>query len=122
MPARRKLTDADQVWNRACYREGNHLREADTALGALLLVHGYIMNGGVCHAFDLDPEELTEGLKGYTYFALHDLHAIIMPHEGDKEGEYNTRYYDFFRGQKDPIVDRFNQMFRDHPERFAPLI
>jgi len=51
MPARRKLTDADRVWNRACYREGTDLREGDLALAALIRVDGYIQNGGVGHAF-----------------------------------------------------------------------
>ena len=132
MAARQKLTEADHVWNRACglegnvwnrprSRESNELREGDVMLGALLLVHGYIMNGGVCHAFDMTRDELAEGLKAYAYFGLHDLAEIIEPHGGRKEADYNKRYYGFFRDRNDPILDRFHQIFRDHPERFASL-
>ena len=121
MHPKRKLTDADHVWNRACRREGTTLREGDRALGALLLVHGYIMNGGVCHAFDLTTKELADGIKGYQYFRLDELVAIIKPHDGEKEADYNRRYYDFFRDRNDPIRERFREVLRERPERFAPL-
>jgi len=117
---RRKLTDADRVWNRACYREGTELHEGDLALGALLLVDGYIQNGGVGHAFDLGPEELAAGLAGYKYFGLHELAALITPHPGEQEVEYNRRYYEF-TNRDNAINAKFEEMFREHPERFAPL-
>ncbi len=120
MPARPQLTDADRVWNRACYREGTDLREGDLALGALILVDGYIQNGGVGHAFDLTPEELAEGIKGYEFFGLHEMTAVITPHREDEEADSNSRYYRFTRGEN-VIIKKFQQMFREHPERFAPL-
>jgi len=120
MPARRKLTDADRVWNRACYREGTDLREGDLALAALIRVDGYIQNGGVGHAFDLTPEELAEGIKGYEFFGLHELAAVIKPHRGEEEAELNKRYYRF-TGRDNLIIAKFREMFREHPERFAPL-
>ena len=87
-------SDAEQdVWNRACYREGKSLRKGDVALGALLLVYGYIMNGSVTHAFDLSPEELADGIAGYRFFDLDELAAVIKPHRGEEEAEYNKRYY-----------------------------
>ena len=121
MPARRQLTAADHVWNRACYREGENLREGDRALGALLVVNGYIMNGGVGHAFDLDPAELAEGIAGFKYFGLHDLVAIIKPHGGEDENDYNTRYYALEGRGGNRVREAFDLMFRLHPERFAPL-
>jgi hypothetical protein len=114
------MTDADRVWNRAAYREGADLRHGDRALGALLLVDGYIQNGGVCHAFDLTAEELGEGIAGYEFFGLHDLVAIIKPHDGEDEGEYNKRYYESVN-RDIRVRERFEEMFRQHPERFAPL-
>ncbi|HEY7116521.1 MAG TPA: hypothetical protein VH475_08045 [Tepidisphaeraceae bacterium] len=120
MPARRLLTDADRVWNRACYREGTNRREGDLALGALLLVDGYIQNGGVTHAFDLTPEELAEGIIGYEFFGLHEMAAVIKPHRGEQEAEFNKRYHAFTRGDN-LIIKKFQQMFREHPERFAPV-
>jgi hypothetical protein len=120
MTVRRLLTDADHVWNRACYREGSNFREGDRALGALLLVDGYIQNGGVGHAFDLTPEELNEGIEGYKFFGLNELAAIIKPHRGEEEADYNARYYAFTK-RPNQIRAKFDAMYREHPERFAPL-
>jgi hypothetical protein len=120
MTVRRQLTDADRVWNRACYREGTNLREGDRALGSLLLVHGYIQNGGVGHAFDLTPEELKEGIKGYKFFGLDELAAVIKRHSGEEEAVYNARYYAFTK-RPNEIRAKFEAMYREHPERFAPV-
>src|SRR5438874_1312518 len=116
MPTRRELTDADRVWNRACDREGDDVREGDRALAALLLVDGYIKNGGVGHAFDLTPQELAEGIEGYKFFGLDELAAIIKPHGGEEEAEYNKRYYRFTSGRDNRIRANFEEMFREHPE------
>lgn len=99
---------------------GANLREGDRALGALLLVDGCIQNCGVCHAFDLTAEELAQGIAGYEFFGLHELVAIIKPHGGEAEGEYNRRYYRL-TGNDSRITTKFQEMFREHPERFAPL-
>jgi hypothetical protein len=78
MAKNRPWTDAEsRVWNRAIDQEGPDLREGDRALGALLLVNGYIQNGGVGHAFDLTPDELAEGIKGYEYFGSHEMAEVI---------------------------------------------
>lgn len=122
MAFKRQLTDAQRVWNRACFHDGHDLREGDRALEAVLLVNGYIFNGGVGHAFDLEPEQLARGIAGYEYFGLHDLVAIIKPHRGEDEHVYNTRYYELDgRRGKGRIMEAFEKMFQEHPERFAPL-
>jgi hypothetical protein len=113
------MTDANHVWNRACYREGANLREGDLALGALLLVDGYIQNGGVAHAFDLTPEELAQGIRGYEFFGLYEMADVIKSYRGNEE-ESNDRYYRFTRDAC-MITKKFEEMFRAHPERFAPL-
>ena len=120
MTVRRQLTDADRVWNRACYGEGANLRDGDRALGALLLVDGYIQNGGVSHAFDLTPEEFKEGIEGYKFFGLDELAAAIKRHRGEEEAEYNARYYAFTK-RPNQIRAKFEAMYRAHPERFAPV-
>jgi hypothetical protein len=121
MGANRRWTDAERrVWNRAIYQEGPGLCEGDRALGALLHVDGYIQNGGVGHAFDLQEDELAEGIKGYEYFGLHEMAEVIKPHRGEEEADYNSRYYRFTRGEN-VIVKAFQKMFGEQPERFAPL-
>lgn len=120
MAAKRKLTEADRVWNRACYREGENLREGDLALAAVILVDGYIQNGGVGHAFDLDQEELAEAIRGYEYFGLQEMAAVIRPHRGEEEAQYDSRYYRLANDQN-LIFRKFEEMLREHPERFAPV-
>jgi len=121
MSARRMLSDAERVWNRACPGEETPgLRDGDLALAAMLLVDGYIQNGGVTHAFDLPPNELAAGIRGYEYFGLHELVAVIKPHRGEEEADYNRRYYRPVN-EGNVIFAKFEAMYRDHPERFAPL-
>ena len=115
MRARRILTDAGLVWNRACSYEATGLREGGARSAALLLVDGYIQDGGVCHAFDLTPDELAAGLAGYAFFGLDELAAIVKPHGGDGEADHNRRYYAW---SKTPLSDRgeFNEMFGAIPD------
>src|SRR5690349_4793022 len=120
MAARPQLTPSELVWNRACGFDSAGFREGDLALAAVILVDGYIQNGGVGHAFDLTPEELAAGIAGFEYFGLHEMATIIRPHKGLDEAEHNRRYYAFSR-PVNHIRVKFNEMFRDHPERFAPL-
>lgn len=120
MSDRGEKTDADRVWNRACYCEGTDLREGDLALAALILVDAFIQNGGVGNAFELTPEQLAEGIKGYAFFGLGEMAAIIKPHRGEEEAEYNKRYYRF-TAPDNLIMKRFRRMYREHPERFAPI-
>lgn len=86
----------------------------------MLRVDGWIQNGGVGHAFDLTPEELAEGLDGYRFFGMEELAAVIKPHRGEEEAEYNKRYYRF-TGRDNLIIAKFREMLAEHPERFAPL-
>jgi hypothetical protein len=67
-----KLSRQDLIWNRATLKSGGSVRCAgDTALAALLLAHGLIMNGGVEHALEcMSQSELLAALAGYRYFGL----------------------------------------------------
>jgi hypothetical protein len=120
MSASRQLTDADRVWNRACFREGTNFREGDLALGALLLVHGYVQNGGVGHAFELTPEEVASGIKGFEFFGFKGIADVIKPHSGEEEAEYDQRCEEL-TGGGGLIMERFQKMFQASPERFAPF-
>lgn len=125
MPAKPRLTDADLVWNRACGGTEQNLRDGDRALAALLLVHGYIMNGGVGHAVtDLPADELDAGIRGYEFFGLYDLVSIIKqypPNEGDEDAcRHCDRYYSEL-GDDRVITEHFERLYSSHPELFAPL-
>lgn len=83
------LSKAARVWNRACSTgDDSSLHAGDRALRNLLLVHGYVMNGGVFHALDcLSREELAAGVAGYRFFGFDELAALIQssPSAGDEE-------------------------------------
>lgn len=65
------VTFKDVIWNRAALDSGGRrAREGDSALAALLVVHGMIMNGGIEHVLELRPEELEQGIAGYRFFGF----------------------------------------------------
>ena len=67
---------ADVVWNRACLQQGDGV--GDRHLGALLLVHGVVMNGGPNHAADsCAAAELAAAVEACRYFGLDALGSLI---------------------------------------------
>jgi hypothetical protein len=63
---------------------------------------------------------LKEGIDGYKFFGLDELAAIIKRHRGEEEADYNARYYAFTKCPNQ-IRAKFDAMYSEHPERFAPL-
>ena len=92
------MTFKDVVWNRAALDNGGRqAREGDTALAALLVVHGMIKNGGLEHAFELRPEELERGLAGYRFFDFTEFANLLesLAASTDREGDgLDARYGD----------------------------
>ena len=72
--------DMVKVWNRAAlHRGGDSPRPGDSALAALLLAHGYAMNGGVAHAAEcLGSDELRAACEGYAFFGLDDIARLLV--------------------------------------------
>jgi hypothetical protein len=68
-----------RVWNRACFEHGGPAkREGDTALAALLLAHGLVMNGGLFHAVGcLREHELSAPCQGFSYFGFAAVIAVL---------------------------------------------
>lgn len=60
------------IWNRAVLRAGGSApREGDSALAALMLLHGLAMNGGLLDALEsMNAPELAAAVAGYRYFGL----------------------------------------------------
>src|SRR3954463_15940425 len=86
------LTKAQRIWIRAFKRKGAELKEGDRALGDLLLLHGYIMNGGISHGvLDPSPDKLEAGPPGYDYFGLHQRaaggEAVSRQSRGERRSE-----------------------------------
>jgi hypothetical protein len=121
------VSRADLVWNRACDGGGRSPGPGDAALAALLLCHGYAMNGGVFHAIEgLDERELANAIAGFRLFDMGkaaDLldRARLIPADarGAAEAQFDAEYA---RLANDPALDKhFRRRFDSNPEWFAPL-
>jgi hypothetical protein len=76
-----KLTVAQEIWNRACFCEGDHsgLLRGDIALNNLLRVHGRAMNGGLLFAIEnTSPKEFFDAQQGYEYFEFPCIASLMI--------------------------------------------
>jgi len=132
-----ELTVADPVWNRAAMEAGGpEAREGDLALAALLSIHSLATNGGLLHSVEShDSRAIERGTEGFRYFGLLDaaeavgwvvnrVAATDLDADTDAaeqlESEADLRY-----GQAVPtdstLVTRFEEIFAERSEAFAPL-
>jgi hypothetical protein len=122
---RQPVSPTTAIWNRAALElGGSSPAVGDLALGALLLVHGAIMNGGVNHAFDcLDSTGIGAAIDGFRYFGLHDVAALLeRALKADvEERERMDAEYGRLIPDDDTLVQAFEEMFKRSPERFSPL-
>ena len=124
------LAVSNRVWNRATEGGGPEPRDGDRALSALLLAHGYAMNGGVLHAVEcLDAEQLDAACRGYVHFgfaAIPDLlrsAALIVDADPLAEIEESRLDADYATVIPDDqiLVNAFTTDFEMHPDAYAPL-
>jgi hypothetical protein len=125
------LSDADLVWNRACFGKLDACAfRGDRALTALLLFHGLAMNGGVLHAVEcLQPRELAAAKSGYRYFGFHDVAELIsdIGSAGTVAGISDLQEASFGRRYSKSVPDdgalsdRFEDHFKTNRSDFAPL-
>ena len=126
-----KMTSADRVWNRAALEAGGDSPGlGDRALASLLLVHGLVMNGGVHHAIEcVEPTELVAAVDGYAFFGFDEVAEffrgasavpVLSTWNDDTEVTANRRYWDMVPDDSH-LVARFEEVFRERPEQFAPL-
>ena len=122
-------TGADDVWNRAALERGGPMPlEGDTRLAAMLLAHGLIMNGGGLHALEvLQTNEVAAACRGYRYYRLERVADVLergaSPFDGDAdewEHRLDSEYAALVRSDS-VLVERFEQHFRAHPDRYAPM-
>jgi hypothetical protein len=125
------LSDADLVWNRACFGKlDDFVVRGDRALASLLLFHGMVMNRGVLHPFEcLQPRELAAAKSGYRYFGFHDVAELISDIQsaltlpgisGLQEASFGLRYSKSVPND-DALAKRFEDYFEMHRFDFAPL-
>lgn len=131
------LSEADRVWNRAAMeRGGEHPRQGDTALAALLSLHNLAMSGGLLDAIGRhSPEQIDEAVSGFRYFGLDDAAAVVLSiveqaasvdmdaepeAAGRLEAEADGRY-DSAVPQDSTLVAHFERVFRERRDAFAAL-
>jgi len=117
--------DEIAVWNRAAIQAGGPSpREGDLALSALLLVHGLVMNGGVCHALEVVTEaELRASCAGLRYFgfaAVADILEAARREEWteESEGRFNNAYAELV--DDGTIGESFRRHIATNRELYAP--
>lgn len=130
------MRHADLVWNRAAMDGGGSSpRTGDSALVALLLVHGMVCNGGVIHSIEVcSADELRAGCAGYRSFGLEDAAELIeeaaskVTRDEARAGDYDEEL-EFELDQRygaviptdETIVQRFEAHLSSHPEDFDPV-
>ena len=125
------MTPADLIWNRAAMDDGgSNPADGDSALAALLYVHGLVMNGGVLHAAETcSPDDIDDALEGYAFFGFDTVrpiftdarHAIDAGSETDElESTLNQRYTQHIPSDS-ALSDAFVTALAQNPASFSPL-
>ena len=124
-----ELTTADLIWNRACGSEFVSPLAGDLALEALLLAHGYVMNGGVFHAVEgIDAELFADAQAGYRYFGFDEVADLLNEAKsafdagGDLElleAEFDDQYGELIP-EDSVLIERFEDHLRQNPAEFEP--
>ena len=126
----RMLSDADRIWNRACFGkpDGSALR-GDRALAALLLFHKLAMNGGLLHPFEcLLPRELAVRKIGLPPLRLPRRRRTHIGHRIGPDLAQDVRLTGgFVRPSRTAILSgrqragqSFRRVFQDAQIRFCP--
>ncbi len=88
------------------------------------------MNGGVHHALKcLQPTELSAAVEGYAYFGFDDVAAFfrgavndpVLSTWTDSTEVEATRRYARMVPDDSHLVRRFEEVFRERADQFAPL-
>jgi hypothetical protein len=115
----------ERVWNRAASGGVSSPRDGDSALAALLLAHGLVMNGGVLHAVEcLDPTALRSACDGFRYFALAEVATLLeaaaaAEPSDENEENYNRAYWSVIPDDA-VILKRFQRHFAQNRAEYAP--
>lgn len=132
----RRVDDADLIWNRAATERGGYQPgPGDSALAALLSLHGLAMSGGLLDAVERLPrEQLDRAEAAYRWFGLESAANVLATVGGEvEEGALDdddladaleARAEEEY-GRAVPsdrvLVDAFRARLTEEPSAFAPL-
>lgn len=120
------------MWNRATMERGGwQPREGDVALAAVLSIHNLAMSGGLLDAVERhSKEEIDQAVAGFRYFGHDDAAAVVVSiaqqvagvdiDAEQLEAEANDRYA-VAVPDDETLAARFEQVFRERRDAFAPL-
>ena len=113
-------SQADKIWNRAALDDGGeNPRSGDRALAALLLAHGFIMNGGVHHGVEcLSTDQMKAAKDGYVFFGFPDVPVLLEQAAELDEDEADDRYGAIIPHDS-TIEHQFADLLARSPELFA---
>jgi hypothetical protein len=117
-----KLTEADQIWNRAALESGGRAPlEGDRSLADLLLAHGLVMNGGVEHMIQaVTSAELSAAIKGFRYFGLDEIALLLENSVNASESQLERADSDYCRVANDQVIAKgFKDFYFRNPKAFA---
>ncbi|MEM6474059.1 MAG: hypothetical protein AAF802_31200 [Planctomycetota bacterium] len=125
------MTPADLIWNRAAMNDGGpNPADGDTALAALLYVHGLVMNGGVLHAAETcSSDDIDNALAGYAFFGFDNVHPIFSDARqaidagsdlAELESTLDQRYLQQIPSDS-TLSNAFEASLAQHPASFSPL-
>jgi hypothetical protein len=108
------------IWNRAALHGGGPFaRAGDRALAALLLCHGYVMNGGVDHAREgLAANELQAACDSYRRYGLEGVADLLVAAARDERTDDNA--YACLVPSDSALVVRFEGDLVARPSDYAP--
>ena len=125
-----RMTQSDQIWNRAAMDDGgSDPSPGDAALACLLYAHGLIMNGGVLHAIELmTRDELDSAVAGYRFFdfpAASDLlilvrYALESETITDSDDQMLNAEYLRLIPTDETLTQRFEKHYATNPSVYSP--
>jgi hypothetical protein len=141
------VDEADLIWNRACDPTATLEGPGDRALQAVLLVHGQVMNSGLCSAMYANTfSELASAADGFQYFGRPDVSRVlrdalqdVCPDGPVDDADRRERHVDEFDERAPEQLSRFEASYHrlvpddgvleaafrerlsDAPEAFAAL-
>lgn len=125
--------DPDDIWQRALDLPDEAELPGDTALAAVLLAHGSIMNGGVLNFVEeYDVTEVDAAVAGYRWLGIDPIAELLVEvrekvarvggpkHPGKLERRSDKAYAKVIDDDSD-LEDYFRRAFAERPDDFAPL-
>lgn len=99
-------------------------RAGDSALAALLLLHGMVMNGGIDHALEvLSSSEYALAVQGFRYFGHEEAASVLEEATGSMRPrlEQLDEQYGMIVPSDSTLMQAFQIKLLESPDAFTPV-